>query len=65
MAYRVIMIILGLAAMSNVINSIVKSHEYQKLYTKLREGFRRTGSVEDNEQNDRDDGGEEMTDKVI
>lgn len=63
MAYRVTMIILGLAAMSNVINSIVKSHEYEKLYTKLRERFRRTASVENSEQND--DGGEEMTDKVI
>ena len=63
MAYPFTMIILGLAAMSNVINSIVKSHEYERLYTKLRERFRRTGSVEDSEQND--DGGEEMTDKVI
>ena len=62
MAYRVILIILGLAAMSNVINSIVKCEDSAKLFKKLKERFRRTRSVEVSEQNE--DGGEEMIEKA-
>ena len=62
MAYRVILIILGLAAMSNVINSIVKCEDSAKLFKKLKERFRRTRSVEVSEPNE--DGGEEMIEKA-
>ena len=61
-AYRVIMIILGLAAMSNVINSIVKCEDSAKLFKKLKERFRRTRNVEVTELNG--DGGEEMIEKA-
>ena len=62
MVYRVILIILGLAAMSNVINSIVKCEDSAKLFKKLKERFRRTRSVEVSEQNE--NGGEEMIEKA-
>lgn len=55
-------VILGLAAMSNVINSIVKCEDSAKLFKKLKERFRRTRSVEVSEQNE--NGGEEMIEKA-